>query len=98
MTIQHTVVIFRKSTNTNSFGLRGYWAIEKNPGRFEGEHKARLRVWEFASNKDLKRGEQWMAFFLNSIDEPSSPVHELVTCKGSLPPEKLEEFLAQFNL
>lgn len=98
MTIQHTVVIFRKSTNTNSFGLRGYWAIEKTPGRREGEHKGRLRVWEFASSQDLKRGEQSLPFFLNAIDEPSSPVYELTTCKGSLPAEKLTAFLADFNL
>jgi hypothetical protein len=38
------MIIFRKSTNTNSFGLRGYWA-----------HDQKTReLWSFATSQDLQ--------------------------------------------
>lgn len=97
MTIQHAVVIFRKSKNTNSFGLRGYWAIEASPTEREGKHKGRHRVWEFATSNDLQRSKQALPFFVDS-QGASHPAYELPTIKGSLPAGKLAEFLADFNL
>jgi hypothetical protein len=41
------MIIFRKSTNTNSFGLRGYWAHDK----------ATLSLWSFATSNDLAIGD-----------------------------------------
>lgn len=42
------MIIFRKSTNTNSFGLRGYWA-----------HCNKTRtLWSFATSHDLKIGDK----------------------------------------
>lgn len=40
------MIIFRKSTNTNSFGLRGYWAHDR----------ATLTLWSFATSQDLAIG------------------------------------------
>lgn len=41
------MIIFRKSTNKNSFGLRGYWA-----------HCNKTRtLWSFATNQDLQIGD-----------------------------------------
>jgi hypothetical protein len=38
------MIIFRKSVNTNSFGLRGYWA-----------HDQKTReLWSFATSQDLQ--------------------------------------------
>ena len=42
------MIIFRKSTNTNSFGLRGYWAHDK----------ATLALWSFATSHDLNIGDK----------------------------------------
>lgn len=41
------MIIFRKSTNTNSFGLRGYWA----------HNRATMQLWSFATSQDLKLGD-----------------------------------------
>lgn len=98
MNIQHTVVIFRKSTNTNAFGLRGYWAIEKTPTNRECDSQGQHRVWEFATSQDLERGEQALPFVADHNGQPHYPVFELPTLKGSLPPYRLQKFLAEFNL
>lgn len=96
--IQHRVVIFRKSTNTNSFGLRGYWAIEKAPTDRECDNQGQHRVWEFATSNDLQRGEQHLEFVTDHNGKPHYPCFELPTLKGSLPPYRFEAFLAEFNL
>jgi hypothetical protein len=41
------MIIFLKSTNTDSFGLRGYWAHDK----------ATLSLWSFATSNDLAIGD-----------------------------------------
>jgi hypothetical protein len=41
------MIIFRKSTNTNSFGLRGYWAHDI----------ATNQLWSFATSQDLSIGD-----------------------------------------
>ena len=41
------MIIFRKSTNTNSFGLRGYWVHDK----------ATKSLWSFATSQDLNIGD-----------------------------------------
>ena len=41
------MIIFRKSTNTNSFGLRGYWAHDI----------ATNQLWSFATSTDLNIGD-----------------------------------------
>ena len=41
------MIIFRKSTNTNSFGLRGYWAHDK----------ATNSLWSFATSQELNIGD-----------------------------------------
>jgi hypothetical protein len=40
------MIIFRKSTNTNSFGLRGYWAHNRDTKQW----------WSFATSQDLAIG------------------------------------------
>lgn len=97
MTVQHAVVIFRKSTNTNSFGLRGYWAIEASPTEREGEHKGGHRVWEFATSNDLQRGKQSLPFYVDS-QGASHPAYELPTIKGHVKAGNFDKFLAGFNL
>lgn len=85
--------VFRKSENTNSFGLRGYWAVEHEPVPF-AIMPSHLRVWEFATSEDLKKGSQPLPFF----EDLSSPAYELPTLKGYLPTAKLGAFLRKFNL
>ena len=41
------MIIFRRSTNTNSFGLRGYWAHDK----------ATKSLWSFATSQELNIGD-----------------------------------------
>jgi hypothetical protein len=41
------MIIFRKSTNTNSFGLRGYWAHNRDT----------KQLWSFATSHDLAIGD-----------------------------------------
>ena len=40
------MIIFRKSTNKNSFGLRGYWSHDKDT----------LSIWSFATSSELEKG------------------------------------------
>jgi hypothetical protein len=41
------MIIFRKSINTNSFGLRGYWVHDKTT----------LSLWSFATSYNLNIGD-----------------------------------------
>lgn len=41
------MIIFRKSTNTNSFGLRGYWAHNRDT----------KQLWSFATSTELNLGD-----------------------------------------
>ena len=41
------MIVFRKSTNTNSFGLRGYWVYNKET----------LSLWSFATSYNLNIGD-----------------------------------------
>ena len=41
------MIIFRKSTNKNAFGLRGYWA----------HHRETKQLWSFATSNDFSLGD-----------------------------------------
>jgi len=80
--------VFRKSDNTNAFGLRGYWAAEHEQHVPQG-----LRVWEFATSEDLKMGAQELPFF----DDLSAPAYEIPEIKGWVPMHKVTEFFSKFG-
>lgn len=61
-------IIFRKSTNTNSFGLRGYW--EYNPEARE--------IREFATSDDLQIGQ------VVGDKAPHAFSRELLTPQGNI--------------
>lgn len=80
--------VFRKSENLNSFGLRGYWCVEHAQVVPQG-----LRVWEFATSEDLKKGPQELPFF----DDLSAPAYEIPEVKGWVPMHKVEAFFKKFG-
>lgn len=94
MTIQTQVAIFRKSTNRNSFGLRGYWCVESKPTT----DRTSLRVFEFATSDDLPMGEQSLPFFVDGNGEPAVPAFELPVKKATLDPSKYKAFMAGFSI
>ncbi len=95
MSIVHfNCLVIRRSTNTNSFGLRGIWVIT--------EHSR--RVFSFAAN-DIDAAAYQIGQFaripfrLFSNGEPAYPAHELAreeTAKA-IPAKDVPEFLGLFN-
>ena len=95
MTTAHfNCLIIRRSTNTNSFGLRGIWVITENS----------RRVFSFAAN-DLDAAAYTVGAFvripfrLYSNGEAAYPTHELAreeTAKA-IPANKVPAFLGLFN-
>lgn len=98
MSIVHiSCLIIRRSENTNSFGLRGFWVITEH-SRF---------VFQFAANHlDAERytvGEFVLVpFNLPAKDsaEIARPAHELARQVGNcaIPAKDVPKFLAQFNV
>lgn len=95
MQIAHfNCLIIRRSTNTNSFGLRGFWCIT--------EHSR--RVFEFAAN-DLDGAAYQVGEFVRipfAVSEGarvSNPAHELARQIGDtpVPAADVPEFLKLFN-
>ena len=91
-TVNIEALVIRRSTNTNSFGLRGIWIITTHA----------RRVFEFAcSDLDAQHyqiGEiVTVPFRLNADNLPDRPAHELVYVKGEVPAVDVPDFLALFN-
>jgi hypothetical protein len=93
-TAHFNCLIIRRSTNTNSFGLRGIWVIT--------EHSR--RVFSFAAN-DIDAAAYTVGAFVRipfRIAGPTAlalPAHELAreeTAK-TIPADKVPEFLGLFN-
>lgn len=87
--------IIRRSTNTNSFGLRGFWFIEDHPAQdFSG-----CRVFEFASSTDFERGQDVTIPFIAGINgRPWVPAFELPKLRYMIPAEDRAKFIGLFNL
>ena len=87
-------LIIRRSTNTNSFGLRGIWVITENS----------RRVFSFAAN-DLDAAAYTVGSFvripfrLYSNGEAAYPAHELAReeTRASIKAADVPEFLGLFN-
>lgn len=60
--------VFRRSENTNDFGLRGYWVAFENTGK----------VFSFATSDELKLGKQWLPTFEGRLN------YELVRDEGQI--------------
>jgi len=89
-------VIFRKSENTNSFGLRGYWAVECKPRAPDQKPQPKLRVWSFATSEDLAKGKQALPVFLDADNRVHSPAYEIPCLEGTITVDKVDSFLGQF--
>ncbi len=93
-TVHFNCLVIRRSTNTNSFGLRGFWVITENS----------RRVFSFAAN-DLDAAAYTVGAFVRipfrlfSNGEPAYPAHELAReqTRTSIPADKVPEFLGLFN-
>lgn len=92
-TINVAVNIFRRSSNTNAFGLRGYWAIEEQP--LPGSEEC--RVWSFATSEDMPKGDRMLPFFVNEAGQHAMPAFELPELKGTVLRAKRSVFLAPFH-
>jgi len=60
--------VFRRSENTNDFGLRGYWVAFERTGK----------IFSFATSYELKLGKQWLPTFEGRLN------YELVRDEGRI--------------
>ncbi len=76
MTSTISVIIFRRSVNTNSFGLRQYWCVEteKRPGA-----KGRA-CFSFCTSENLATGATQIRYH-----EAKQPAYELVNRRPDMP-------------
>lgn len=81
----------RKSTNTNSFGLRGVWVIAREPN----DQKQHL-VWSFGVNH-LDEPRFKVGEFVDVQMFDGRPAHELNCLQAEVPVRDVEEFLGLFS-
>jgi hypothetical protein len=91
-TVNFNCLVIRRSTNTNSFGLRGILVITENS----------RRVFSFAANDDAAYTVGVFAripFHLYSNNTEACPAHELAReeTRKSIPADEVPEFLGLFN-
>ncbi len=92
MTVHFNCLVIRRSTNTNSFGLRGIWVITEHSRRvfsFAASDAAAYTVGAFVR----------IPFRLYSNGTEAYPAHELAReeTRKSIPAAKVPEFLGLFN-
>jgi hypothetical protein len=91
-TVHFNCLVIRRSTNANSFGLRGIWVITENSRRvfsFAANDAAAYTVGAFVR----------IPFRLYSNGTEAYPAHELAReeTRKSIPADKVPEFLGLFN-